>query len=58
LQGADAPRLLPHQLFSPGCRLAKLAGGYRQANQGREQRAGKKGFMQQTEMNDSDDPDQ
>jgi len=26
LQGAGAPRLLHHQLFSPSCRLAKLAG--------------------------------
>lgn len=37
-------------------------GGYRQANQasqpGKGKCTGKKGFMQQAEMNNSDDPDQ
>lgn len=41
-----------------GWQSRQAKGGYRQANQAREKRAGKKGFMQQAEMNDSDDPDQ
>jgi len=42
IAGSRAPRLLHHQLFSPSCRLAKLAGQRRvQPSRPRKGKAGR-----------------